>query len=254
MSMIFNLGKKEQTDRPVEQETLNRWRSIASRAAEEKAGDSLSEKPSRLERKEKSWEVGGSIEAAIDTPVPGGSSLAASSLPGTTTLASTSRSASPVNSGVGSGLGAQEKLPPLMTSTRENASTYLSRSPAGDASLPVDEDLHRRFGLKLRSALGAGAVMEGKLSFETPVRIDGSLFGEVTSTSTLIVGEQGVVKAQIKVGSLIVLGCVTGKVEALDLVEIKAGGRLEADIRTKRIVIENGGFFEGECKISRESE
>ena len=139
-----------------------------------------------------------------------------------------------------------------MTTTRESASAYLSRSPASDASLPVDEDLHRRFGLKLRSALGAGAVMEGKLSFETPVRIDGSLFGEVTSTSTLIVGEQGVVKAQIKVGSLIVLGCVTGNVEALDLVEIKAGGRLEADIVTKRIVIENGGFFEGECKISRD--
>ncbi|MCB0343527.1 MAG: polymer-forming cytoskeletal protein [Bdellovibrionales bacterium] len=124
---------------------------------------------------------------------------------------------------------------------------YQGRTLPSDPGLGVEEDLQRRFGARVKEAIGAGTVIEGKLSFDAPVRIDGTLTGEVTSTSTLIVGEQGVINATIDVGSLIVLGQVTGDVESKDLVEIKAGGRLEADIRTKRIVIEDGGVFNGCC-------
>lgn len=124
---------------------------------------------------------------------------------------------------------------------------YQGRTLPSDPGLGVEEDLQRRFGARVKEAIGAGTVIEGKLSFDAPVRIDGTLTGEVTSTSTLIVGEQGVINASIDVGSLIILGQVNGDVESKDLVEIKAGGRLEADIRTKRLVIEDGGVFNGCC-------
>lgn len=127
---------------------------------------------------------------------------------------------------------------------------YQGRTLPSDPALPVEDDLQRRFGSRVKEAIGAGTVIEGKLSFDAPVRIDGTLTGEVTSTSTLIVGEQGVINATIDVGSLIILGQVTGQVQSKDLVEIKAGGRLEADIRTKRIVIEDGGVFNGCCNRS----
>lgn len=116
-----------------------------------------------------------------------------------------------------------------------------------DYSIQVDEDLKRRFGNNIRSALGVGSVIEGKMSFESPVRIDGTINGEISSTSALIVGEQAEVNARLRVGSIIVLGVVTGDIDALELVEIRRGGRLEGDVITKRIVIEEGGFFEGRC-------
>lgn len=119
----------------------------------------------------------------------------------------------------------------------------------GNPSFSIEEDMKQRFGARLRAALGNGTVIHGKLTFDTPVRIDGKLTGEVISSSTLVVGEAGNIKADVKVSSLVVYGKVVGPVHARDLVEIKNGGRLEGDITTQRLVIDEGGYFDGDCVI-----
>ena len=97
----------------------------------------------------------------------------------------------------------------------------------------------------IKTAIGEGTIIEGKFRFESPVRIDGELTGEVVSSSILIVGETAVVRAQIQVGSLIVFGKVIGDVVAEELVSIRSDGMLEGNINTKRIAIEEGGYFKG---------
>ena len=97
----------------------------------------------------------------------------------------------------------------------------------------------------IKTAIGEGTIIEGKFKFESPVRIDGELTGEVVSSSVLIVGETAVVRAQIHVGTLIVFGKVIGDVVAEELVSIRSDGMLEGNINTKRIAIEDGGYFKG---------
>ena len=121
--------------------------------------------------------------------------------------------------------------------------------PVSNNSIAVEDDLKRRLGDNVKSALGAGTVIEGKFKFDSPVRIDGSLTGEVSSSSVLIVGQGAVVEGEIDVGSLIVLGSVRGRVSANELVEVRAGGALEADIETSRICIDDGAYFQGSCRI-----
>lgn len=123
--------------------------------------------------------------------------------------------------------------------------TPLSVAPA-PAPEPED-DIKRRFGTNIRSALGPGTIIEGTFSFDTPVCIEGTLIGEVRSNSVLIVGDQATVNAKVKVGSLIVLGTVKGDVEATELVEIKGTGSLEGDVISERFAIEDGGWFQGRC-------
>lgn len=103
----------------------------------------------------------------------------------------------------------------------------------------------------VRSALGKGTVIQGKLSFDTPVRIDGKLGGEVFSTDTLIVGADGRVDAQIKVKNLIVLGTVKGSVVATGRVELQGGSSLEGNISAPSIVIEETANFNGKCEMHR---
>lgn len=129
----------------------------------------------------------------------------------------------------------------------------LEKTPSSDPSLSIEEDLKRRFGANLRSAIGPGTIIEGKMVFELPVRVDGSIFGELASSSTVIIGEDAVVQAELRVGSLIVLGRVIGNVASRDLIEIKSSGHLEGNICTKRFVVDLGGFFEGECNTARSS-
>jgi cytoskeletal protein CcmA (bactofilin family) len=118
------------------------------------------------------------------------------------------------------------------------------------ASTP-EEEIKQRFGSTMRSALGAGTVIEGKLSFDSPVRIDGTLKGEVISTSTLVVGEQAVVEGTLQVGNVIILGQVFGNVTAEGKVEIKAGGHLFGDVLVHNLVIDDGGEYEGTCSLHK---
>jgi len=105
-----------------------------------------------------------------------------------------------------------------------------------------------KFG-KVRSALGSGTVIQGKLSFDTPVRIDGKLSGEIFSSNALIVGESGVIEAQVEAASLIILGKVKGTVKVTERIELHAGGVLEGDIQAPTLVIHNGAQFNGNCSM-----
>lgn len=112
----------------------------------------------------------------------------------------------------------------------------------------IEAMLAGRFG-KVRSALGVGTLIQGRLSFDTPVRIDGKLSGEVFSSEALIVGSSGVVDAQLEVAVLIVMGTVKGKIKASQRVEVYAGGRLEAEVIAPVIKIEEGAHFGGKCSM-----
>jgi cytoskeletal protein CcmA (bactofilin family) len=108
-----------------------------------------------------------------------------------------------------------------------------------------EDDIRQRFGANLKSALSSGTIIEGKFKFDSPVRIDGTLIGEVQASSLLIVGGDASVEAKVRVGSLVVLGVVKGNVEAEELIEVKSGGVLEGDVKCARFAIEEGGWFQG---------
>ena len=61
---------------------------------------------------------------------------------------------------------------------------------------------------KINAFLGESTVFKGLLSFEGTVRIDGKVEGEIVTKDTLVVGEKADIKAEIKVGSVIINGKV----------------------------------------------
>ena len=101
----------------------------------------------------------------------------------------------------------------------------------------------------LRVSLGSDAEVTGKLSFSTPTRIEGKLKGELRSTSTLVVGKEGVVHANVQADELIVLGEVRGDVVASSRIEVHAGGRIVGDVRTPGLVVKEGAVLEGGVKM-----
>lgn len=124
----------------------------------------------------------------------------------------------------------------------------LAPQPAIDMNLPVEERLEQRYG-KARSALGSGTVIQGKLSFDTPVRIDGKLGGEIFSSKALIVGPTGSVSAEVQVAALVVMGTVTGNIVAADRVEVLSGGKIEGNVTAPVIYVEEGAVLNGHCSM-----
>ena len=104
---------------------------------------------------------------------------------------------------------------------------------------------------KMNSIIGEGCAVKGTIDVrEGTLRIDGDFEGSVVCPGTLVVGKGGKVKADIKVNSAIIGGKMTGNIDAKEKIELQAGSRLEGDIKTTRLVIDEGVFFEGSCKMS----
>lgn len=97
--------------------------------------------------------------------------------------------------------------------------------------------------------LGKGVDFKGVVNFDGTVRIDGRLEGEVHTTGTLIVGEQGVIKGTISAGILLTSGKINGTVTATDNIQILKRGILIGDIRTPALSIEDGAQFHGMCDM-----
>jgi len=102
---------------------------------------------------------------------------------------------------------------------------------------------------EINAFLGRDTEFEGKLSFIGAVRIDGKLSGEIFSNGTLIVGESAVIKAQIHIADMVISGEVHGDIFAEKKIEITVPGKLFGNIKTPKLVLEEGVIFEGNCKM-----
>jgi len=104
---------------------------------------------------------------------------------------------------------------------------------------------------KMNSIIGKGCKITGTIDVEDgTLRIDGDFDGTINCPGTLVIGKGGTVKADIKVNNAIVGGNVQGNIDAKEKIELQAGSKLEGDIKTTRLVIDEGVFFEGSCKMS----
>jgi len=102
---------------------------------------------------------------------------------------------------------------------------------------------------ELNALLGRGSEFDGKLSFEGTVRIDGTFSGEITTSDTLLIGEGAKVTAEIRCGSIVISGEVTGNIQAAQGVEMHRPARVNGDVSAPSLMIEKGVVFEGHSRM-----
>ena len=104
---------------------------------------------------------------------------------------------------------------------------------------------------RINSFLGREVQFEGKLTFDGVVKIDGHFKGEIRAKSgNLIVGNEGVVEADIHAASVLCSGEIRGRIIADERVNVQVPGKIFGDIRAPTVVIEEGVQFEGNCKTT----
>jgi cytoskeletal protein CcmA (bactofilin family) len=95
-----------------------------------------------------------------------------------------------------------------------------------------------------------GIELEGKLRFTSGmVRLNAHFKGEVQCEGSVVVADQGEVEAEIHACTVSVAGKVKGAIHASERMEIREHGVVLGDIYTPCLVIDPGGFFDGQCHM-----
>lgn len=100
--------------------------------------------------------------------------------------------------------------------------------------------------------IGEGIVIDGEISGDAPVTVNGTVKGRIALGSTVHVSQQGTVEADIETADVEISGAVTGNITAGERVEIKAEGRMVGDIKSPRILIADGASFKGHIDMDVE--
>ena len=95
-----------------------------------------------------------------------------------------------------------------------------------------------------------GTSIEGEIRSDSNIRIDGRVKGIVNAKGRVIVGQSGVIEGEVICQSSDIEGTVIGKVNCQDLLSLKATAKLQGDINTKKLAIEPGAVFTGNCSMA----
>ena len=101
----------------------------------------------------------------------------------------------------------------------------------------------------MNTLLGKGSHFNGSLKVEGGIRVDGEFEGQLDATGTLVIGKDGVVKAEVKAKDAIIGGKVVGNLTVNNKIELQSGSSVSGDIKSKGLIIDNDVFFEGSSKM-----
>lgn len=123
--------------------------------------------------------------------------------------------------------------------------------PASSRAITESESLARDIKEgTLSGFVGGGTVVTGEANFKAMMRIDGHLSGRVSSSSgTLIVGSNGKVDANVEVAVAVIHGTINGDIIATQRLELGRAAKVNGNIQTPSLIIEQGAVFEGSCKM-----
>ena len=98
--------------------------------------------------------------------------------------------------------------------------------------------------------IGKAVKVVGQIHSKEDLFVDGDLEGTVEALEhKLTIGSNGTVHADVKAREVAVLGSLEGDVEATDKIEIRKDAKLVGNIKTARILIEDGAYFKGGIEV-----
>jgi len=113
----------------------------------------------------------------------------------------------------------------------ETASNYSSTSPNSINSLVI------------------GTSVEGTISADNDIRIDGKLTGNLKCKGKVIIGAQGEVNGEINCQNAVIEGKFDGLLKIKDLLIVKESARITGDVDTDKLNVDGGAVFNVNCKM-----
>ena len=96
------------------------------------------------------------------------------------------------------------------------------------------------------TVVGVGARLDGNVVSAGSLRIDGQVKGQINADGDVTLSPQSQVEADIRAQNVSVAGRFKGNIAVKGKAHLARGGRVDGNITSKTLVVEEGGVFHGQ--------
>ncbi|MBI4261347.1 MAG: polymer-forming cytoskeletal protein [Actinobacteria bacterium] len=104
------------------------------------------------------------------------------------------------------------------------------------------------------TVVGQGARLEGTIVSAGSLRVDGQVKGKINADGDVLLSPQSVVDADISAQNVTVAGRFKGNIVVKGTAELARGGRVEGNITSKTLVVQEGGVFSGQSIMGEQAQ
>lgn len=98
--------------------------------------------------------------------------------------------------------------------------------------------------------INSGTVLRGDIESNNDIRIDGTIIGNITCKSKIVIGVNGSVEGNIEGNQADIVGNVTGNLFIKDLLQLRGEGLVNGDVQAGKLQVEPTATFNGQCKMN----
>ena len=97
--------------------------------------------------------------------------------------------------------------------------------------------------------IGRGTTIQGDIEAEGSLRIEGRLLGNLSTQSKLVLAPGAYLKGNILAKEVEIGGAMEGKIEASEVLTLRAKANIKGTLHVRRLVVEVGAQFNGQCRM-----
>jgi len=97
--------------------------------------------------------------------------------------------------------------------------------------------------------ISAGTTLKGDISSSSDLRIDGTIIGNIHSSSKIVIGSNGVVEGDISGNQADIVGKVSGNIRAKELLQLRGESVVTGNLYAGKLQVEPSATFNGQCHM-----
>lgn len=130
-----------------------------------------------------------------------------------------------------------------MRITREPNSSEKYHAQVRSVKRPAKAPTRRKKTNEIVAFFGEGVECKGTITNHGNIRVDGKFEGEIHTKGSLLVGDQAMIAAKVKAGSVESGGTIIGDITAKTNVKLRSTAMVDGELKTPQLFIEDGAIL-----------